>query len=196
MVMRHSIQKSNTAVVAGSLTDIAKQTGTSLAETFLGADVIVLVDTSSSMAATDAPGGLSRYDAACKELANLQATIPGKVAVISFSGHSSTMFCPNGQPYNLQGGTDLAGALKFAKVADVSDMRFVVISDGQPDSETEALNVARTYTNRIDTIFVGPEVDHGGRAFLARLATAKGGQSVTADRVAELSSKVQLLLAA
>ena len=106
------------------------------------------------------------------------------------------MFCPNGQPFNLQGGTDLAGALGFAKVADVPDMRFVVISDGQPDSEREALKVAATYLNRIDTIFVGPEGDDRGRAFLTKLANAKGGQAVTADRVAQLSSKVQYLLAA
>ena len=106
------------------------------------------------------------------------------------------MFCPNGQPFNLEGGTDLAGALGFAKVADVPDMRFVVISDGQPDSEREALKMAAGYQNRIDTIFVGPEDDQRGRSFLAKLASAKGGQSVTADRVAQLSSKVQYLLAA
>jgi len=193
--MRYQLQKSQTQVVKGSLSDIAKQTGTSLAETFLSADVIVLVDTSSSMQAMDAPGGQTRYDAACTELANLQATIPGKVAVISFSGNSQTMFCPNGQPFNLEGGTDLAGALTFAKVADVPDMRFVVISDGQPDSEREALKVAATYLNRIDTIFVGPE-GAPGRTFLAKLASAKNGQAVTADRVAQLASKVQYLLAA
>ncbi len=192
--MRYQIERSQTQVVKGSLTDIAKQNGTSLAETFLSADLIVLVDTSSSMAATDAPGGLSRYEAACKELANLQVAIPGKVAVISFA-HGQPMFCPNGQPFNLEGGTDLAGALTFAKVADVPDMRFVVISDGQPDSEREALKVAATYLNRIDTIFVGPE-GAPGRTFLAKLASAKNGQAVTADRVAQLASKVQYLLAA
>lgn len=194
--MRYQLQKQQTQIVKGSLADIAKATGASLAETFLGADVIVLVDTSSSMEAHDAPGGLSRYEAACKELANLQATIPGKVAVISFAGYKGVMFCPNGEPYNLGGGTDLAGALEFAKVADVPDMRFVVISDGQPDSERDALKVARLYQNRIDTIFVGPENETAGRTFLAKLASAKGGQTVTADRVAQLSNKVQYLLAA
>lgn len=194
--MRYQIERSQTQVVKGSLTDIAKQTGTSLAETFLSADVIVLVDTSSSMQAMDAPGDKSRYDAARVELANLQATIPGKVAVISFASTGDVMFCPNGQPFNLEGGTGLAGALEFAKVADVPDMRFVVISDGQPDSERDALKVAAGYLNRIDTIFVGPEHDQRGRTFLAKLASAKGGQSVTADRVAQLASKVQYLLAA
>ena len=193
--MRYQIQRSQTEIVKGSLTDIAKQTGASLAETFLSADVIVLVDTSSSMQAMDAPGGKTRYDAACAELANLQATIPGKVAVISFASTGDVIFCPNGQPFNLEGGTGLASALEFAKIADVPDMRFVVISDGQPDSEREALKVAASYQNRIDTIFVGPE-GTPGRTFLAKLASAKNGQAVTADRVAQLSSKVQYLLAA
>lgn len=67
--MRYQIERTQTQVVKGSLSDVAKATGASLAETFLSADVIVLVDTSSSMEAHDAPGGLSRYDAACKELA-------------------------------------------------------------------------------------------------------------------------------
>ena len=194
--MRYQLQKQQTQVVKGSLADVAKSTGASLAETFLSADVIVLVDTSSSMQAMDAPGGKTRYDAACAELANLQATIPGKVAVISFASTGDVIFCPNGQPFNLEGGTGLASALEFAKIADVPDMRFVVISDGQPDSEREALKVAATYLNRIDAIFVGPEDDQRGRSFLAKLASAKGGQSVTADRVAQLSSKVQYLLAA
>lgn len=192
--MRHSIQKSNTTIVKGSLADIAKATNTSLAESFLNADCIVIVDTSGSMSAEDAPGGKSRYDAACDELAKLQANLPGKIAVIAFS--DQTMFCPNGQPFYLGGGTDLAGALTFAKMADVDDMRFVVISDGQPQDERAALRVAQTYQNRIDVVYVGPEYDPDGRDFLNRLAKASGGQAVTADRVAQLSTKVQLLLAA
>ena len=193
--MRYGIQK-QTQIVKGSLSDIAKQTNTSLAESFLGADVVVLVDTSSSMTAADASDGMTRYDAACKELAALQATLPGKIAVISFAGHGFTMFCPNGQPYDLGGTTDLTGALSFAKIADVDDMRFIVISDGEPDDENAALRVAKSYQNRIDVVFVGNEAYPYGRDFLNRLAQASGGQTVTADRVAQLSSKVQLLLAA
>lgn len=192
--MRYAIDKSQTTIVKGSLADIAKSTGTSLAESFLSADAIVLVDTSGSMAAQDTPGGKSRYDVACDELAALQKTLPGKIAVISFS--SQTMFCPNGQPFNLEGGTDLAGALKFAKVADVDKMRFIVISDGQPDSPQNALLQARSYKNRIDVIYVGPELSAMGREFLNELARSSGGVAVTANEVAGLAHKTQLLLAA
>jgi Mg-chelatase subunit ChlD len=180
------------AIVQGSLSAIAKQQNKSLAETFMQADVIVIVDTSGSMAIRDSRGGKSRYDVACEELAKLQSNMPGKVALISFSERS--VFCPSGVPDFMAGTTNLAGALKFTKIADVPGMRFFVISDGQPDSETDALTVARTYTNRIDTIFVGPEDDYSSQEFLRRLAKASGGQSVTCDRVKELASSVQTLL--
>lgn len=58
------------------------------------------------------------------------------------------------------------------------------------------MRIARSYQNRIDVIYVGSELSPTGRDFLTRLAKASGGQAVTADRVAQLSSKVQLLLAA
>lgn len=182
-----------TAIVPGSLSAIAKRDGQSLAESFLSADVVIIVDTSGSMCTCDSRGGRSRYDVALQELAQLQSHMPGKLAVIAFS--DNPIFCPGGQPPLLGGNTNLAGALQFAKVADVPGIRFIVISDGQPDDEREALTVAQTYSNRIDTIFVGPENDwHGGRAFLQRLAAASGGQHITADRVQELASKTERLL--
>lgn len=184
----------DTSIVKGSLANIATTNNMSLAQTFISCEVIVLCDTSGSMSARDSVGGNSRYDQACWELATLQGSLPGKIGVISFS--DSTMFCPNGTPFFLGGGTDLAGALQFAKVADVpGGMRFIVISDGQPDNADAALRMARKYHNRIDTIFVGPEYGPG-REFLERLAAASGGQHVTAEKVKELANSVQRLLAA
>lgn len=187
----------STAIVAGSLSAIAQQNGQSIAETFLSADCIVIVDTSGSMAGTDSRGGQSRYNVACEELAKLQKTLPGKIAVLSFS--DSCIFCPGGQPIFLMGGTRLDGALRFAKVADVPGaMRFIVISDGCPDSEAACLAEAAKYHNRIDVIYVGPEAsDWGfdGRDFLNRLAKASGGQMVTSDVAQDLSDKAQYLLA-
>ena len=147
------------------------------------------------MSATDSRGGHSRYDIAIEELQKLQAHMPGRIAVISFS--STVMFCPAGTPTNLYGGTNLAGALDFAKVADVPGMRFVVISDGIPDDERAALAVARRYKNRIDTVYVGPEGDdEGGAAFLRKLSAASGGVSVCADRAMELGATVERLMLA
>ena len=56
-------------------------------------------------------------------------------------------------------------------------MRFVVISDGAPDSESMALAEARKFTEKIDTVFIGRE-GSDGRDFLRDLAKASGGQSI------------------
>ena len=182
-------------LVKGSLGAIAAQTGQSLATTFLSCDVICIVDTSGSMGARDSVGGNSRYDQACYELATLQGSMPGKIGVISFS--DSTMFCANGVPLYLGGTTDLKRALKFAKVADVpGSMRFICISDGMPDDPEGAVGVAKTYHNRIDVIYCGPEANPVGRDLLDRLAKVSGGQTITADRAKELANSVHKLLMA
>lgn len=183
-----------TTLVKGSISDIAKQNGQSIAQTFIGCDVIVIVDTSASMGMNDAPGGLTRYNQACNELANLQGSLPGKIGVISFSDR--VMFCADGVPFNFGAHTDLAKALTYAQIADIpnSHMRFIVISDGQPDDEQGALMVARKYHNRIDVIYVGNEARPEGRDFLNRLAKVSGGKSVKANVVKGLANEVQKLL--
>lgn len=181
----------NTQIVQGSLSAIAEQNKISIAETFLNANVVIIVDTSSSMGQHDSRGGKSRYEVACEELKNLQATLPGNLALLSFS--SDVKFCPSGIPFQFSGMTDLAKALKFAKVADVKGIRFIVISDGEPNDEDEALKVAKTYKAKIDTIFVGRE-GGGGQAFLQKLAKASGGQGVTSAQVKELAPTIQNLL--
>ena len=181
-----------TSVIPGSLMFVATQARQSIAESFVNADAVILVDTSGSMAACDSRGGQSRHDVACQELARLQRDMPGKLAVISFADLAE--FCPSGVPAPPQGSTNLAGTLTFAKCADIEGMRFYVISDGMPDSTSEALRVAATYHVPISTIYVGPESDTMGRAFLSQLANASHGQSVTADCVNELAEKMRPLL--
>ena len=95
--------------VPGSLAYVAQQGGLTLAESFLNAEMIVLLDQSGSMYARDAGRGRSRYDAADGELARLQAQHPGKIALICFS--NAPTFCPGGVPSRDGGGTDMARAL-------------------------------------------------------------------------------------
>ncbi len=183
----------NTAIVPGSLSAIAKAKGQSLAETFTNADAVIIIDTSGSMSVNDSRNGKSRYDVAIEELSRLQADLPGKLAIVGFS--SEVAFFPSGYPTFFGGGTDMAKALQFTKVADVPGIRFILISDGLPADVEKTLSVARTYKNKIDTIFVGPENDfEGGRKFLQMLANASGGQTMTADCVKELASVTTKLL--
>lgn len=181
----------NTQMVAGSIGAIARQQGQAIAVSFISAEIIAVVDVSGSMDSHDAHDHQSRYAVACQELATLQAAHPGQVAVVSFS--SSVQFCPGGVPIYEGGGTDLAGALRFVKVAD-GTVRFVVISDGQPDNSEAALAVARAFNSRIDTVYVGPE-DGSGAEFLRQLSAAAGGQHVTTD-VGQLCGQVERLLLA
>lgn len=179
-------------VIPGSLQDNAQRKNMSLAESFLSAEVIIIVDTSGSMEDHDARGGRRRYDVACEELTRLQAELPGKVAVIAFSSH--VLFVPGGVPPFLAGGTDLAAALEFVLAAD-GTVRFIVISDGQPNDGPRALSIARKMTSRIDTIFVGPEMDLAAQAFLRQLAQ-RGGQSHVAEFAGHLAEKIETLLLA
>jgi Mg-chelatase subunit ChlD len=182
------------AIVQGSIGAIAQQLGKSIAETFINADVIIIVDSSGSMGTPDSRGGRTRLEVANTELADLQGSMPGKIAVINFS--STVQFEPSGRPTDLGGGTNLVAALKFVKVADVPDMKFILISDGEPGDPDEAIRIAKTFTNHIDVIYVGPEDRPHGRDYLMRLAKTTGGKTVTADRAKELKAGVMGLLGA
>jgi len=184
------------ALTLGSLGAVAQRDHISLAESFLSADALLIVDMSGSMGANDAPGGISRYEAAEAELRRLQEQFPGKLAVIAFSDIAE--FAPTGIPRRIGNGTNLAGALRFVKPADGTGIKFIVISDGQPDDEQAALDVARTFTDRIDCVYIGPEDGGawGGRAFLERLAKASGGTFSKSNAPGLLADQVTLLLGA
>lgn len=182
-----------TALIPGSLAAVAKQDGKPLAESFLAADAIVLVDVSGSMAdqiRMPEGGYQSRYERACIELAKLQQSLPGKVAVVEFSSESA--FCWSGRPSFQMGGTDMAEALRFIKPADGCGMTFVLISDGMPDDERETLKIAKTFETPIQTIFIGPEGEQGA-TFLARLAVATGGKA-SVNEVPQLAQTIAGLL--
>lgn len=186
----------STAIVPGSLSAVALKDSVSIAEAFIGVDCVVLIDVSGSMEMRDSRDGLSRYEVALSELASLQKALPGKIGVIAFS--NSPVFCPSGQPPLLADNTDVAKALSFAKVSDIPGVQFILISDGEPcsesrDAEGDALRVAQTYQNKIDTIYCGPE---GGRGqeFLRRLAAASGGTFARDFQAQKLAGTVLLLL--
>lgn len=187
---------SSAAIVQGSLAAVASQDKTSIAESFINADAIILVDVSSSMETVDAVAdwerhGQTRYDRACAELRQLQQTLPGKIAVIAFS--SEPIFCPGGNPTFLHGGTNLDKALRFVRVADDCDMRFILVSDGEPFEPAACLKEARKFKSRIDCIFIGQQGGEGEQ-FLKTLSAASGGSFDTKVGASDLSRSIQRLL--
>lgn len=186
--MKHEIAK-------GSIADIMQNSSASLAESFLTCECIVLFDVSGSMSSTDGYKE-SRFTRGVRELKTIQETMPGKYAIIQFADRVD--FMPGGVPVlGMSGsGTDLTAALRYAKIADeIPDMRFVVISDGEPNSGLTAKAVAAQYRNRIDTIFIGNEEKWGysGKDFLYELAQMSGGKAVT-TAAENIGKEVTLLL--
>jgi hypothetical protein len=183
----------STALVKGSIADIAERDNTSIAESFVGATCVVIIDTSGSMGEFDIYDE-SRYTRACKELERIQAAFPGKIAVVGFSDR--VWFYPEGRPEFQHGNTDMAAALCFVHAADVPGMRFILISDGEPDSEAQTLREAAKFRNKIDTIFIGREGSPGAD-FLQGLARATGGITSTTEMIRkELGDNVIALLEA
>lgn len=181
----------NASIVAGSLSDVAQQESKPLAETLMHVKAILIVDTSASMTADDAPGGKSRHDAAADELRSLQESMPGKIGVVAFS--SEVKLCPSGIPERFNGSTNMAKALKFVHNFDDTGIKFVVISDGEPDSESKTLQVAKTFKSPISCCYIGPE-GGSGRRFLDKLASATGGTHIAAEEIGMLSKPVMQLL--
>jgi len=180
-------------LIKGSLSAISKVENKTLAESFMSCDVLILADMSSSMGAKDAPGNKSRYDVAEQDIIRLQETYQGKVALVVFA--NDVQFCPSGYPIRLGGDTELSKALQFIKPADNCGIKIVIVSDGEPNNPTEALGIARGFSNKIDCIFVGPENDlRGGRKFLEKLANAAGGSFVQSDAPGLLAESVERLL--
>jgi hypothetical protein len=157
---------------------MASQSRKGLAEVFMNCKALVLVDVSGSMELQDC-GGRTRFEVASERLICLQRDHPGSVGIVPWNHNA--YFAPNGLPADAFGGTDLVKALSFIKSADGCGMKFIVISDGCPEDEAGALQLASTFKTKIDTIYVGPEGPNGeaGRKFMRDLAGVSGGVVVS-----------------
>ena len=181
-------------LVVGSIAQIAQRDNVNIADAFMGCEAVLIVDCSSSMGTRDCRGSRMRWEVAVEELRKLQEKNPGKIAIICFN--YDAMFCPTGIPTRPDGGTALHKALEFSRVADSIDgMKFVVISDGEPDDSKLALREARMYRNNISAIYCGPEDEYDGRRFLERLCNEAHGTMVTDSKMMLTQSVTYLLTA-
>jgi Mg-chelatase subunit ChlD len=180
-------------IVTGSLSAISQSTGKALSESFMSADVVIVLDCSGSMESHDAPGNKSRRAMAQEQLVKLQANNQGKIALVCFANYA--VFSPAGIPVECGGTTNLAGALSYIQPCDDTGMKIIIVSDGSPDDEQKALGIAKQFKTPISCVYTGPEDDReGGRAFLEKLAKATGGTALKSDMPGLLEKEVTLLL--
>lgn len=151
----------------------------------------LVLDISSSMG-YPIEGGFRRID----RLREIVATLHQKGAdfrqiVFSDSPHESTTVP---EP---SGGTDLASALALA--LDNYATKIAVVSDGEPNSESAAMEQARRAKDAgvvIDVMYCGPSGARGEQ-FLKELAQATGGRGETvdfSDEPDQLTGKTMLML--
>jgi Mg-chelatase subunit ChlD len=152
-----------------------------------GAPVVILCDTSGSM--DEAAGCRRKIDHLREALESVWGSGPVLVFSSSVSRLDALAHLPapsGGTALHL--GLDAAGELRPRKT--------IVISDGQPDSEADALTAADRLPGAIDVIYCGPDSDALAVAFMRRLARAGGGTVVVHDlrRTQELLPVRRLML--
>ena len=184
-------------IVKGSLSQIAQTNNSNLAESFLNVDALILVDISLSMDIADVPReGLKvkRWTEAKRQLEELQASLPGRIALVAFS--QVTSFCPDGNLPTVQSSTDLLHALKFIKCVDGCGIKLILISDGAPDEPKQTLKYASSFSSKIDVIHIGSPDDERGKKFLRDLAALTGGVVVDSSSqvLPQLGSSIKKLL--
>lgn len=136
-----------------------------------GSGCVILADVSSSMA--EPAGARTKIEVLREALASAP---PARI--IAFSSIPVEIFSPEALPYP-SGGTALHLALAMA--ATMRPERTLVVSDGRPDGEGEAMAAASVLPGTIDVIYCGPDSDAGARDFLMRLARTGGGRYVAYD---------------
>ena len=203
--INRSIQKSEQKVAQGSIYDVSNRQNVPVEAVMADAQAVVFLDRSGSMSHyinedqydpfaynRPNPGGNTRFEDANKALEGIQRRYDGKIILIPFSTFPELQL--NGVPRPPDGGTDVAAALEMGKQFDGLGMKFVLISDGEPNSDVAAIEVAKTYEDPIDTIFIGADKDIRGIDFLNRLSAATRGQALGKIDVEKLEGATVKLL--
>lgn len=171
--MSHSLDKLRDRIAKGSIFDVASERGVKPEEILLDADVVVMLDQSYSMEDRDG-GGQTRHQRAVAALEQIQRTFPGRVVLVTFSDFAE--FRLNGIPTGPNGGTNMAAGLEMAHQLDGMDMRFFLVSDGQPTcGDALVYDWAKRFTDPINTIFIGSDFDAAGQQVMKEVSRLSGG---------------------
>jgi hypothetical protein len=155
------------------------------------APVVVLLDTSGSMAET-ADGGLLRIEVLREALEWALQAVQAHPILIAFSSTPKKIALPGDLPYP-SGGTALEKALAMAGANGPA--KTIVISDGEPDDVDLALAAAAVISGSIDTIYCGPDDGVEAKAFLRALARIGKGSYTAAQGRPALGAAIRGLLA-
>jgi Mg-chelatase subunit ChlD len=168
--MSSYLEKGGNQVARGSIYEVANTRGEKAASLLARADVIVMLDISSSMRG-------EKHHKACQALEDIQKTFPGRVALIEFNDYAQLNL--RGIPNIPSGMTMMHLALEMGRTFDGTDTRFYLISDGAPNgcAHDDLLQIAASFTNPIHTVFIGNDWDTNGQKTLEDISSATGGTS-------------------
>jgi Mg-chelatase subunit ChlD len=150
---------------------------------------LMLVDCSGSMSDLTKTGE-RKIDALRKVVTELRTTHPVPMAAFGSRGRHVELVETIPEP---SGMTPLDDAINFGREQGANHL--LVITDGQPDSESRALDAAIAFGGVIDVFYIGDGHDSGSR-FSAELAKRTGGSVNLTDLVEQkaLAGKIAGLL--
>jgi hypothetical protein len=163
--------------------------------------VTVLCDCSGSMTDLVGSSGISKFRHLQIALQDLQRGFP-KIRLIAFGSTALEVSRAEDLPDPgkesdgaacVGGSTNLAGALELA--GQWKPRKTIIVSDGLPDSESQAKRAAQAMTGGIDAIYCGPDA-HPAVSFLRSLCRDAGGVTTSWDGRAEISGVLLRCIAA
>jgi hypothetical protein len=135
-------------------------------------ELVVLADCSGSMLDFIGSQGISKFEHLQIALEDVMLAWP-RIKILAFASTFREIANAKDLPRaGLGGGTNLAGAIEYA--AKWRPRKTIIISDGLPDSEAEAIAAAQKITGAVDTIYCGPDA-HPAVAFLRKLSREAAG---------------------
>lgn len=134
---------------------------------------LILLDISGSM--SESVGSTRKIDLLRRAL---NRTLKRDEIAIAFNSVVEVLFTLLMIP-EPQGGTALHSAI--AHGVRLRPRHTLVVSDGQPDDERQALAEAKKLTGTISTLYIGRDDDEKAIAFMAKLARLGCGTSQTCD---------------
>lgn len=138
--------------------------------------------------------GKRRIDALRKVVKELRETHPVPMVVFGYMQAPDQIAVVDNIP-EPSGSTPMGAAIGFCGREGANHI--VMVTDGEPDRESDALAAAVAFGGVIDTFFVG-DPDGRGAAFAKELAEATGGTCNVSDlgKPKELGTKIKGLLGA